>query len=160
MVFREPAVWPDWTTSTGMSGRRDPEHVRKSSEEQQAFVARRVDERHKCARVGRRDNRGPVDRRLERRAHEPDLVAVHVGQELTARERVVDILEVSSCVIAKTSHRERCRHAASPRARHRFENHRVAVAGDELIGLELVHQALEDRQITCGLRRFGRASSL
>ena len=136
------------------------QHVGQAREQKQAFVCRRVHEGHERPRFGWRFNRRPVDWRLERRAFERRLSAVHVGQELTARERVVDILEVSSCVIAKTSYGERRRHAAPSRARHGFEDHRMAVAGDELIRLELVHQALEHRQIASASARFGRASSL
>ena len=41
------------------------------------------------------------------------------------------------------------------RARHRLEDHRVAVAGDQLVGRELVQQAVEQREVLRGLRAIG-----
>ena len=144
-----------------MSGRLRSEHVGEPREQQQPLVRRRVDERHERARFGRRDDGGPVDRRLERRADQPDFVAIQVGQELAARERVIDVGEVATVVVAESAHREGSRDAALPCARHRLENHRMAVAGDQLIGRELVEKPIEQRRDTAGLSRAsGRDSSL
>ena len=68
---------------------------------------------------------------------------------------VIDILEIPSGVIAKASYGERGRDAARVGARHGFEDHRMAVAGDELIGRELVHQPLEQREEPSGLGAIG-----
>ena len=128
------------------------EHVGEPREQPQPFVRRRVDEGHERARLRRRHHRRPLERWLERSAHETHALAVQVGQELAARERVVDVREVPLVVVAEPSHGE-CRHdAARLRSRHRLQDHRVAVAGNEVRRREFGDELVEQRQIP---RRLG-----
>ena len=73
MVFSAPPLWPDCTTSTGMSGRRDPSMSARRAKSSSPLCGGGIDERDEGARLVRRDDRGPVDRRLERRADKPIL---------------------------------------------------------------------------------------
>ena len=120
------------------------EHVGETREQQQALVRRRVDERHEGARFGWRHDRRPVDRRLERRADQSDFLAVHAGEELAARERVIDVLEISALVVAEAADGKGRGDAAPAGFGHRREDHRVSVAGDQLIRSEAVELARDD----------------
>ena len=70
---------------------------------------------------------------------------------------MIDVLEVAA---ARSSRSPGPRSAVvMPRrraSRHRREDHRVAVAGDQLIGREVVEQRLEEREV---LRRLGAIGS-
>ena len=101
---------------------------------------------------GRRDDGGPVDRRLDRRADEAHLVAVDVGQVLAAGEGVIDVGEMFRRVVAEAADGKRGRDAAAAGALHRLEDHRVAVAGDQLVGLEVVDQTIEQAKKLCAFR--------
>ncbi len=108
------------------------QHDSKAREQQRALVPRWIDERHECARLGRRHDRRPIDRRVHRRAHQAHSVAVMIGQEPAARERMINVIEIPRFVVTKTANRKRRRDAAAPRPRHRLEDHRMSVAGDQL----------------------------
>jgi hypothetical protein len=132
-----------------------PEHVGQPREQHQTLVRRGVNERHERARFERRDHGRPVDRRLDRCADQTHLVAIDVGQKLAARERVVHVLEVPRLVVAETSNRIGRGDAALARPRHDGLDHRMRVAGDHLIGCEVVQQSLEQRLVLRRLPAIG-----
>ena len=114
------------------------EHVGEAREQQQTFVCGRIDERHERSRLLGRQHRGPVDGWFDRRAHQSDPVAVMAGQKPAAREGVIDVFEIPRLVVAEAAHGKRGGDPSASRARHRFEDHQMPVAGDQLIGREIV----------------------
>jgi hypothetical protein len=131
------------------------QHVRQAREQEQALVRRRVDEGHECARVDGRNHRRPIDGRLDRRADQPYFFAVHVGQKLTAGEGMVDVLEVPRLVVAEAANRKGGSNAALPRLRERREDHCVSVAGDRLVGREIVEETRQQPEELPRLRAIG-----
>ena len=95
IAFSEPPLWPDCTTRIGMSGRRDPSMSASRANRYRPLWSDGLTNVTNARDSTGATTVGPVDRRLERRADESDLLAVDVGQELAAREDVIDVLEVA-----------------------------------------------------------------
>ena len=131
------------------------DHVGEARKQQQSLVCRRVDEGHERTRFLGRQHGRPVDRRFDRRADEPDFLAVVVGQEPTACERMVHVVEIPCFVIAEAADGKRGGDASRSRARHRFQDHRVPVAGDQLVRRELVQELIKEREVLPRLRAIG-----
>ena len=68
---------------------------------------------------------------------------------------MIDVRRNSGLVVAEAAYRERGGDAAASRFRHRAEDHRMAVAGDHLIGSEGREQPLEQREERGGLGAIG-----
>ncbi len=101
-----------------MSGRRDPSMSARRANSSRPLCGDGLTNVTNARDSDRRETDRPFDRRLERRADEPDSVAVELGQELAAGEGVIDVLEVARVVVAKPSHGEGRGDAARPRPRH------------------------------------------
>ena len=138
-----------------MSGRRDPSMSASRANSSRPLCGDGLTKVTNARDSLGRDHRRPVDRRLDRRADQSHLLAVDVGQELAAREGVIDVARSTRLVVAEAANGKRGGDAARARARHRLEDHRVPVAGDQLVGREVVQQAVEQRQELRGLRAIG-----
>ena len=91
MAFSEPPLWPDCTTRIGDVGPPRPSMSASRAKRNRPLCGAGWTKVTKARESAGRDDGGPVDRRLERRADQSHLLAIDVGQELAAREGVIDV---------------------------------------------------------------------
>ena len=74
-----------------MSGRRDPSMSASRANSSRPLCGDGLTKVTNARDSVGATTRRPVDRRLDRRADQPHLLAIEVGQELAAREGVIDV---------------------------------------------------------------------
>ena len=118
-------------------------------------MGRRVHEGDEGPRFDRRQHRVPVDGRLERCADQTNRRVVAGGEKGAAGKGVIDVLEVGPAV-SVTAERKRSGQAARACALERDLDHRMGVAGDDLIGRKSVQEIRHELEVLLRLGRIGR----